>query len=201
MINLKGEKTEREIVPEGNHIARLYSIIELGTVPVAYKEEPVRQVRFTWELPEEMREFDEKQKPMVIGNAYTASMYKEAKLRKIVEGVVGKMTDAEADEFDLHSVIGKPCMLNVVHTLAKNGKTYANVASAAPLPKAVKEVPEQINPSLYFDYADFEDATYEKIPQWIRNEMAESEEMKKRVSDLANSTVAESPTDASAIPF
>lgn len=180
MINLKNESKPRELTPEGNHIARLYSIIEVGTVPVAYKEEPSRQVRFTWELPEEMREFNEEQKPMVIGNKYTASMYKEAKLRKVVEGMVGKLSDEEADEFDLHTILGKVCMLNVVHTVGKNGKTYANVASAAPIPKAVKEVPEQINESVYLDYADFDQAVYEKLPEWIKKEMAESTEMKEK---------------------
>lgn len=180
MIDLKGEKTEREIVPEGNHIARLYSIIEIGTVPVAYQEEPSRQVQLTWELPEEMRDFDGEQKPMVIGNAYTASTFRLAKLRGIIEGMVGKLSDQEADEFNLHDLQGKVCMLNVVHTVAKNGKTYANVSGTSPLPKAVKDVPEALNAPLYFDYGDFDEATYARIPQWIKNKMAESKEMKER---------------------
>lgn len=172
----KGE--ERPILPEGNHLARLYSVVEIGTVPVAYREEPARQIRLTWELPEEIAEFDGVQKPLVIGNKYTASMYKESKLRKIVEGMSGKLDDKEADEFDLQTLLGKACMLNVVHTTGKNGKTYANVASAAPLPKAIKEVPDQFNNSIWLDYGEgWNEEVYNSLPQWVRNEMGESQEM------------------------
>lgn len=199
MISLKSDTKPRELVPAENHIARLYSIVEVGTVPVAYKEEPSRQVRLTWELPEEMREFNGENKPMVIGGKYTASMYKEAKLRKIVEGIVGKMTDEEADEFDLHTILGKACMLNVVHTVGKNGKTYANVASAAPLPKAVKDIPTQFNDSVWFDYSEFDQVVFEKLPEWMRKEMMESEEYKNR------GTMAADPfgddLDVANIPF
>lgn len=206
MINLKNDSEVREIVPEGNHVARLYSIIEVGTVPVAYQEEPSRQIRLTWELSEELREFDSQQKPMVIGNKYTASMYKEAKLRKVIEGMVGKLTDEQADEFDLRTVLGKPCLLNVVHTVAKNGKTYANVASAAPLPKAVKEVPEQMNKSIFLGYEDWDEEMYQSVPQWIKNEMDASVEMKTRSGvsqekDVFSKEIDNGDIDASLIPF
>lgn len=195
----KGE--ERPILPEGNHLARLYSVVEIGTVPVAYREEPARQIRLTWELPEETAEFDGVQKPLVIGNKYTASMYKESKLRKIVEGMTGKLDDKEADDFDLQTLLGKACMLNVVHTVGKNGKTYANVASAAPLPKAIKEVPEQFNPSVWLDYQDgWSEEVYGKLPAWVQREMQESQEMVEKEPGYSKKDEAEDPLEGES-PF
>lgn len=182
MIDLKSDKKEFELIPEGNHLGRLYSIVELGSLP-SYKNpgEFGRKVMFTFELPDEMRDFAGETKPMVISFDFFISMYKTSQLRKAVEGIAGKLSDEEADEFDLKSLLGRPCMVNVVHNVsASNGRTYANIASITPLPKAVKTVPEQVNPSVFFSYGDFDQDAYNSIPAWVQKKMAESQEMKAR---------------------
>ena len=62
-------------------------------------------------------------------------MNEKANLRKHLEGWRGKnFTDAEAEDFDLASVLGKPCML-IVSESENGGKTYSNIASVGPMPK------------------------------------------------------------------
>jgi hypothetical protein len=45
-------------------------------------------------------------------------------------------TDSELMGFDLESLIGLPCLLNVVH-VTRDGTTYSNVSSVMRLPKGM----------------------------------------------------------------
>lgn len=181
MINFNQNDKPREIVPPGAQIATLYSIVEIGTIEGEYMGQTTqkRKIRLTWELPEELRDFNGEQKPMVIGKTYTVSLYEQAKLRPIVVGMLGGLSEEEEAEFDIKSLLGKSCMLQITHE-EFNGRKYANVASATQLPKSVKP-PKQFNESVYLDYADgWDDAVYEKLPQFMKDRMAESQEMRKR---------------------
>ena len=180
MIDFKGNDKPKELVPQGAHVAILYSIVELGTMEVEYAGEKKmsRKIRLTWELPEEVREFDGEMKPMVVGKTFTASLFEQAKLRPIVVGMLGSLSEEEEAEFDIKSLLGRSCMLQVSHE-EYNGRKYANVASCTQLPKSV-QAPKQVNTSVYFDYATFDEGEYQKLPQWMKDKMAESQEMKAR---------------------
>lgn len=175
------DQKPRELVPAGAHVARLYSIVEIGTIEGEYMGNPTqkRKVRLTWELPEETREFDGEMKPLVIGKTYTISLFEQAKLRPIVVGMLGGLTEEQEENFDIKSLLGQPCMLQVTHE-EFSGRKYANVAGATQLPKSVK-APKQYNENVYLDYAEgWDDAVYGKLPQFIKDKMAESHEMKAR---------------------
>lgn len=125
-------------VPEGNHIAVCYRVIDLGTIRGEYmgKENFRRKVLISWEIPDEKMEDG---RPFTIGQRFTWSMSEKAQLRKILESWRGKAfveTDFGPQGFDIINIIGVGCMLNVVHE-TKNGKTYANIASVAKLPKGM----------------------------------------------------------------
>lgn len=196
MIDFKNSDKPREVVPAGGHIATLYSIVELGTMETEYMGEKKlsRKIRLTWELPEELREFDGVQKPMVVGKTYTASLYEQAKLRPIVEGMLGGLTEAQEESFDIKSLLGTSCMIQVA-TEEYNGNKYASVVSCTQLPKSVT-APAQFNDSVYFDYATFDEKTYEALPNWMKDKMAESSEMKTR-----NGISREKDIDPADIPF
>ncbi len=74
-------------------------------------------------------------------------------------------------------------MVSVLHKTSKaTGKEYAVVASTAPLPKKMT-APEPFNPQVYLDYHEgWDEAVYEKLPQFIKDDMATSTEMQERVS-------------------
>ena len=179
----KTDMKEREIVPVGNHVARLYSIIEIGHLPDMFNEgKLVHKMRLTFELPEEVREFDGKETTMVIGGKYTVSLYEKANLRPIVEGMLGKLDEEDTANFDFRTLIGKPCMVQVVHQTSQQGKTYAKILSVTQVPKKL-EVPAPFNLSQYFDYSyRSEESIYQGLPQFIKDDMAVSTEMKRKVS-------------------
>ena len=55
------KKPQYEVVPAGNHVARLYEIIHIGTIPTTYKgeEKMTDKIRLTFELCDERKEFKE----------------------------------------------------------------------------------------------------------------------------------------------
>lgn len=179
-----GAGKERELVPVGNHVARLYSIVEIGTVEGEYMGSVThkRKIRLTWELPEEKREFDGVEKPLVIGKTFTISLFDGARLRPIVVGMLGGLTEEQEEEFNIKSLLGKPCMLQVSHE-EFNGRKYANVVSCAQLPKGMKAAP-QFNESQYLDYSEdgWNDEVYTKLPQFVKDKMGESAEMKRKIN-------------------
>jgi hypothetical protein len=171
----------REPVPAGTHVAILYSIIDLGTQTIVWQgvEKTAPKARFTFELCNETKEFDGVEKPLVISNEYTVSFGDKANLTKIVEGMLGrKLTEAETQEgIDLKTLVGKVCMLNVVHKETPNG-TYANIASVVPLVKGM-EAPKQFNPSMIFELDNFDHEKFNTFPQFIKDKINSSLEMKK----------------------
>lgn len=183
----KKEGGDFEIAPAGNHIARLYRIINLGNVPFTFQGEGKRgpKVRLYFELSNEMIEYEKDgqklTKPFSVSAEYTLSMHKKAQLRKIVEGVVGEaLDDEEAWEFDIESLLGKVTLLNVIHKASKDGqKTYANIAGTSPLPKGM-EAPAIVNqPSIL----DVNTATLEEIedlPDFLKDAIKSSTEFYNR---------------------
>lgn len=177
-------KKEYKLVPAGNHIARVYRIIHIGTIEDEYMGKPkvFEKVRIGFELPTEKEVFreGEEAKPFVIDAEYTLSMFEKANLRKLVEGILGVgFLDQDAETFDVLDLNGRPCMLNIVHKTVGD-KTYANIASAAPLPKGI-EAPSQVNPSFILDYgANWDEEKFGGLPQFIREKMQSSAEFKKK---------------------
>jgi hypothetical protein len=179
---MKGGK-EFEIAPQGNHVARVYQIIHVGTIPSEWQGQ-VRDrdvVRIGFELPLELRKFgeDETEKPMVISSGnLTNTMGEKSKLRPLVEGIIGTRLDKEeAEFFELTDILGMACMINIVHD-QKGEKTYARIASAAPVPKGVK-VPDAINEAWVLDFNDnWSDMQYRALPDFLKDMIATSKEYK-----------------------
>ena len=165
---VKGGK-EYEIIPRGNHVARVYQLIHIGTVPSTWQGETRDRdvVRIGFELPLELRTFKEgeDQKPMVINTgSLTNTMGEKGKLRPLIEGIIGtKLDTEEAEFFELTDILGMECMVNVVHD-TKGDKTYARIASTAPVPKGMN-VPAAINAAWVLDFNDnWSDMQYRALP-------------------------------------
>jgi hypothetical protein len=175
-----------EIAEAGNHVAICNAIVDLGmqTGSVQYPD-PKHKVYLRFELPQEIISYQKDgetvQGPLSIGQTFTASMSAKANLRKFVESWFGKPfpSDDAAAAFEFKSLLGKRCLLNVTHT-EKSGKTYANIATATPLPKGMKSEEKQHNPSLFFDLENFDDDIYAKLPEWLRKKIA------GRIQDVKN---------------
>lgn len=184
---IKATTPERDLVPEGNHIARVYSIIHEGVIPGEYQGVPneLDKVRIRFELPTETKVFKEGEEPMPfsIEKQYTLSMGSKSNLRPVVEGIVGsKLTDAEAYGFDIADLMGRACMLNVVHALSKKGTQYAAIQGTAPLPKGI-QAPPQVNPPFILDFDEnWSEDKFNVLPLFIREEIASSNNYKRKFS-------------------
>lgn len=184
-------------VPAGTHSAICTAVVDLGLQPgsVMYPD-PRHQVYLRWELPDEQISYEKDGAritgPMTIGRTFTASMGQKANLRKFVEGWRGKAfaDDDAAGAFDLTTLLGTRCLLNVTHT-EKGEKTYANVMSASPLPKSMQSTASQTNESLCFSLDAPNETTYQKLPGWLR----------EKIANRIMPTAAPPPAAAPADPF
>lgn len=195
MIKAKVKEQNREKVPSGTHIARCYEMIHIGTVTWEYLGEvkETDKVRITFELPGEMRKFNEEEmQPMVISKEYTLSMHEKANLRKDLESWRGKsFTEAEARDFDILKLIGVPCSLGVIHRENKNGNVYANISSISGLPKGV-DAPSQINPNSILDYNEnWSSEKFETLPDFIKDQMKMTPEYEEVMQDQRTEVSAE----------
>lgn len=120
-------------IPAGNHIARCYEMIQIGTVieqTGIYAGKESHKVRLTWETPDEKHDFGKGLQPFSISKEFTLSMNEKATLRKMLESWRGKaFTEDEAKRFDITKLLGKPCMISVIHKVSKTGKNYAEISS------------------------------------------------------------------------
>jgi hypothetical protein len=184
-ITAKKPESNFEIVPAGNHIARCYSMIEIGTEEVEYNGDKKKayKVRVSWELPHEKKVFNPEkgEQPFTVSKDYTLSMHEKANLRHDLQSWRGKaFTDEEARAFDITKLLGVPCMLNVIHNVSKaNGNTYANIAGVTPVPKGM-QIPEQFNRTFVLSYDNFDEASFQGLPDWLRERIQKTPEYKKR---------------------
>ena len=148
-------------VPQGVHMARCYSLIDMGTQLThgQYGEREQHKIRIAWELFGEdddgnplVIERDGNVMPMTISKSYTLSLSEKSNLRKDLQSWRGRaFTDEEAKGFDISKLLNVYCMLNVTHS-ETNGKTYANVSSVTPIPSALKNAkPEPVHETVVFD--------------------------------------------------
>lgn len=169
-----------EPIPEGMHIARCYAVIDLGTQHNERFSKDQRKLVIIWELAEHRidveRDGNTVNLPRAISAQYTLSLSEKSNLRRDLVAWRGKsFTKEELAGFEMKNVLGHPCMIQVIH--GTNGeKTYANVATITPLPKAVKK-PEPENADVYFSF-DEHDKVPEEIPEWVKEKIRNSKEFK-----------------------
>lgn len=199
---------EFEIVPAGNHVARLYRIVHIGTIKGEYMgvEKDVDTIMLGFELPEEKRVFKEgePEKPFAISGEYTLSMGPKANLRKLVEGMIGRaMDDEEANDFDILELIGQPCLLNVIHKTSGAGKEYAKIQAATPLPKSMT-APDPVNDPFILDYAEnWSQEKFAKQPEFLRTKIAGSKNYNEKFPSEGDGIKwpEEADIDPDSIPF
>jgi hypothetical protein len=178
---MKAKKPEShyEPVPKGNHVARLYQIVHIGTIPTNWQgqQKMTDKVRLTFELCNEKKAFREgdEPKPFSVSREFTLSMGAKSNLRPFVEGFIGtKLSDEEAYGFDLEDLLGEACLLNVVH--AEVGENvYANINSATPLVKGM-EAPALFNEKAVVDVDTATEEEIDALPDFLKEKMRSSEE-------------------------
>ena len=172
-------------IPAGNHIARCYSMIQIGTIieqQGIYAGKESHKVRLTWETPDEQHDFGKGLQPFSISKEFTLSMHEKATLRKILESWRGKaFTEEEAKRFDVTKLLGKPCMLSVIHKTTQAGKVRAEISSVAGLPKNFECAP-QVNKDQILSFDTWDEAVFESLPDFLKNKIKSSKEYASMVN-------------------
>jgi hypothetical protein len=164
-------------VSAGTHIGVCDMVVDLGLQEGsgAYPKTR-RQVLIRFQLPHDRVKWDKDGKhfnqPAVISQTYTASMHAKSTLRHTLESWRGRQfTEKEAADFDVASILGKPCMVVVMQS-ESNGKVYANISGIGGLPAGISAqtiIPE----TLPIFYSSDDPATYHQLPEWIRKKVDE----------------------------
>ena len=164
-------------VEPGTYPATCFRLIDLGTQQSEYQGKPIvkKQVLIAWELPTEIiEEGDFAGQPYGIGKFYTISLHEKSNLRKDLESWRGRsFTAEELEGFDLRNILGKPCLVSVIH----NDKGNARVSGVMALPKGSQKY-EQINESQCFDVDQWDQKLFENLPEGIQKIIKESDEYK-----------------------
>ena len=199
------QESNFKMVPAGSHLARCYRIIDLGSQKIEYMGETKiqRKVMLGWELFGEDTDGTplkmDDGRPMGIFKNYTLSWAEMSTLRKDLQSWRGKpWTDAEARRFDLKSILGGYCMINVIHR-DSNGKTYANVAAIAPVPSIIKSagLPSPVNVNQLFTIAEPDMDLFETFSKNLQEKIFNAPEWKSKPATAIHS-IADMDDD---VPF
>ena len=180
--------------------ARCYSVIDIGTVPGFYQgkpQDPQRKIWITWEMPSLKATFNEEKgpQPFVISMELTASTAEKSNLSKLISQWRNKpFTPEEIEGFDPATMIGKCGFISFIYkTKGKfKGQNFKEITNEntnlvfngiMPVPEGVQKL-KQINEYFNWDWdkvatEGFKKEEFEKIPKFIREKMATSEEFAK----------------------
>ena len=182
-----GNNTSRQIAPEGAYPARCYQIIDLGTtMQTGQFPGKKRKVQFIFELPTETYEFEKGEglKPFYARSIYNLSMNEKAVLRRDIEAWAGKkMSNEIAGEFDIFTLLGRPCIVNITH-IEKGDATYANIIGMSPLPKGMV-CPPAFNTALCYNTEEHDETVFSQLPEFIQDKIKMSDEWIARVTKPA----------------
>jgi len=150
-------------------------------------------------------------RPFAIFKNYTLSWSEKANLRLDLQSWRGKpFTNEEMRRFDLETVLGAWCMVNVIERAGTNGKTYANVSGVTPVPAIIKQngLPQAVNKNEMFNLTEPDWAMFETFSDHLKAKITSSPEWQKMQGKAAPAPAtgaapasADTETDFGDIPF
>lgn len=177
-----------EATPPGMHLARCYRIVDLGTQKTEYMGQVkfLHKIMLGWEIHGtddsgkqiQMRDG----RPFAIFKNYTLSWSDKANLRLDLQSWRGKpFTNEEMRRFDLKTVLGAWCMLNVIERAGQDGKMYVNVSGVSPVPSMIKQagLPQAVNPNEIFNLEEPDMELFNKFSEHLKKKIESSPEWQR----------------------
>ena len=161
-------------VPAGLHQARCDMVVSIGEQETPWGAKPKHVLRF--QLPSVRVDYEKDGQqvnaPAIVYQTYTSSLHEKSGLRKALESWRGKkFTGDELQKFDLATVLGKACQLQIIHIekVDRRGqpKTYANINAILP---AGDSPPALEGETLLYDPIDAPE-NRDKLPQWLKDKL------------------------------
>ena len=165
--NKGGNFDDRPPAPKGNHVARCYLIADLGkqnTVSALYGKKIKHKIVLNFELCHELMEDG---RPFSVTAIYTYSFHENSNLGPILKSWTGSDLD---DDFDILTLLGEACLLNVAHEPRDSGGVFVNVMAVTPCPKGM-DAPKAVNPLVWYSPEDHSDKRWADLPKWIRTKI------------------------------
>ena len=161
----------RTPAPAGSHAARLIWLIDLGTQEDNWAGETKirRKVNLTFELVNELMEDG---RPFVVGRSVSMSFNEKSTLRQIAEALLGSKLPKN---FDLSTLVGKPCLASVVHYTKQDGTPGAKMGTIVPCPKGFP-VKATANEYIVYNIHEPDAEVFAKMPKWIQEEIGKAKE-------------------------
>ena len=204
-------KQERKLPEAGATVGVLYSLVDLGQQKTNWdnQEKWTPKVRLTFELPDQLDEFEVEEKgkvtkvskPMVVSIEQTRSLGEKASLRKLLEQWRGQtFTSKELQAFSLKNLLGKPAMLTLIHKTSQQGRQYCAIAGASKLPKGMKAPATTTNDQLYYEIEQGEAGQFNDMPDWLQEKIRASKEF-ATAAGKSTAIKAEVDADGNQVPF
>jgi hypothetical protein len=218
-LKVSGAK-QKPLIPEGQHIAICYSVIDFGTQETVYQGQVSQKprIQISWEFPEvEPVDFGGDKGPQLMAyhEEYTASMHENAKLRGILKQWRNK--DFSSDEtVDLGAYIGQAAYISVEHVKGTKNPdiTYNKLNGIMAVPKDILkskvesgalEVEQYKGSSRYvtqnekthFSLAekDFDSIIYANLHEWMKEKISKSPEFAKVAENAAKTNKSQEDDD------
>lgn len=172
----QGGGDDFKLVSPGMHPAVCDMMVDLGLQEQKsqlYGDSVKHQIYIRWQIPGERLEYEKDgqkiEGPMTIGAYYTLSLGEKANLRKALQGWRGReFTAEEAAKFDVSAVLGKPCILNIIHKTGNDGKVRAKIDSIGPLMKGLP-APELESAAILYDGGEEQSPVWDKLRPWMHD--------------------------------
>ena len=140
IIATAGDSKTYTPAPEGTHQAVCVDVIDIGLKPNPFKEGGMQhKIDLVWQI-DELRDDGKRH---LLYKRYTLSLNEKATLRHDLESWRGRQfTASEEAGFDVETVIGANCLINVQHKPSTRdaNKVFANVVSVMPLIKGMVKI-------------------------------------------------------------
>jgi hypothetical protein len=211
-ISETSKNTERQLPEAGATVGVLFSLVDLGTQEVTWDGETKNtpKLRLAFELPEQTIEGEVTEngkttkvtKPMVVSIELTRSLGERATLRKHLETWRGQaFTSKELASFSLKNLLGKACLLTLVHKTSQAGRNYCAIQGIAKLPKSMKAPAKTENDHVFYEIEQGEGGQFGELPEWLQDKIRASREFRGASSAPQGKAADSTDADGNQIPF
>ena len=183
---LKEEKQDKfPVAEQGIFQAICVGVYDLGTHYTQQFDKWSRDVLILFELPTERLNFvndkgENVSAPRLLSKRYTASLHEKSTLRKDLQAWRGRaFTDEELGGFDTHNLLGKNCMVQVMHAKTQSGNVFAKIATILPLMKNFEKM-ESETKMIHYDMREDNEIPV-GIQSWIQKIIETSKEFGEQV--------------------
>lgn len=121
------------IPPAGLHVAVCVDVIDLGLQP-GFQGVPTQKVDFVWEL--ETKGVDGKR--YNVRSRYTNSIHPKSNMGRMLASWCGVGFE-QRNSFDLETMIGQACQVQVMHRLKSEGRIRAWASIVLPPPQGMND--------------------------------------------------------------